>query len=517
MVATHLNSISEDQIWGRRTAALILALAIARIIALAINPVELYADESQYWVWSLHMDWGYFSKPPVIAWLIRLSTTLLGDSDFSVRLASPVLHSITAVFLYLTGRRLWDARTGFWTALIYLTIPSMWLSGLVISTDVPMMCAWSAGLYALVRLRDGGVWASAAGLGVAIGLGFLSKYAMVYFALGLGLCVVIDPLTRRALLSLRGALAMVIGLAILSPNIAWNAAHDFATISHTAANANWGGDLFHPAELFEFLASQLGVFGPAFFIVLLAMLGGAIWHFRETPVETRLLAVFILPPLLTVSIEAFISRANANWAAAAYVAASLLVAAFLLRGPAWRRGVLYASVIIHTLVPVTLAVIYANPSMVEALGRQNDTKRIRNWQITADAIAEAGMSGDSAAIVFDDRNIFHQMQRYGSALERPMMMWLRYSGAVNHAEQEWPLVDGYDEPVLIVSFRPLEVARMREDFESFEAAGTLYIPLDGDKTREFTMWRAQHYHRVTRDEAYEERWLARDAAVQDGD
>ena len=98
-----------------------------------------------------------------------------------------------------------------------------------------------------------------------------------------------------------------------------------------------------------------------------------------------------------------------------------------------------------------------------------------------------------------------------------MRMWLRYSGAVNHAEQEWPLTDGYDEPVLIVSFRPLEVARMREDFESFEPAGTLSIPLDGDKTRDFTLWRAQHYHRVTRDAAYEERWLARDAEVQAGD
>lgn len=492
--------------WQRAAGALILGVALVRILALALNPIELYADESQYWVWSLHPDWGYFSKPPMIAWLIGLTTTLFGDSDFAVRLASPILHSITAAFLFLSARKLWDARTGFWAVLIYLTIPSMFISGAVISTDVPAMCAWSAGLYALLRLRDGGSWISAAGLGLAIGLGFLSKYVLIYFVLGLGIALVIDAPTRHALLNLRGALALLIGAALLTPNILWNAANDFATVTHTAANANWGGDLFHPGELLEFLTGQLGIFGPALFIVLLAILGGIIWRFRDTPPDMRLLAAFILPPLLTVSVEAFISRAHANWAGAAYIAATLLVASFLLRGPAWRRGVLYGSVAFHTALGLFMSIVVVSPSLTEAVHLENATKRIRAWQETADAISEAGMAGDYSAVVFDDRNIFHQMQRYGSDANPPLAMWLRYSGPVNHAEQEWPLGDGHAAPILIVSHRPLEVAKMREDFDLFESAGSLTIPLDGDKTREFTLWRAQGYHRVERDAAYEVHW-----------
>ena len=503
--------------WQRATVALILCVTLVRILALALNPIELYADESQYWVWSLQLDWGYFSKPPMIAWLIRLATTLFGDSDFSVRLASPVLHSITASFLFLSARKLWDARTGFWAALIYLTIPSMFISGAVISTDVPAMCAWSAGLYALLRLRDGGGWASAVGLGVAIGLGFLSKYVMLYFVLGLGIGIVIDAPTRQALLTLRGALALLIGTALLTPNIMWNAAHDFATVTHTAANANWGGDLFHPGELVEFLAGQLGIFGPALFVVLLAILGGILWRFREALPESRLLAAFILPPLLTVSAEAFISRAHANWAGAAYVAATLLVASFLLRGPAWRRGVLYGSIAFHTALGLFMSVVVVSPSLTEAVHLENATKRIRAWQATADAIGEAGMAADYSALVFDDRNIFHQMQRYGSDTNPPLAMWLRYSGPVNHAEQECPLEDGHAAPILIVSHRPLEVAKMREDFDLFESAGSLSIPLDGDKTREFTLWRAQGYHRIERDAAYEAHWQEIDDGKRDED
>tara|TARA_R110000868_G_scaffold2384_7_gene17748 strand:- start:26495 stop:28048 length:1554 start_codon:yes stop_codon:yes gene_type:complete len=517
MVAKDLNNTPRDLLWERGALALILALGVARIIALALNPIELYADESQYWVWSRHLDWGYFSKPPVIAWLIHLTTTVFGDSDFAVRLSAPVLHTVTASFLYLSASRLWDPRTGFWTALVYLTLPSIWISGTLITTDVPMMCAWAGGLYALLRLRDGAGWASVAGLGFAIGIGFLSKYAMLYFGVGLGLAMLVDAPARRALLNLRGAVALAIGLAMLAPNIAWNAAHEFATVSHTVANANWGGDLFHPLELLDFLYGQWGMFGPFLFCLLVLVLGGIVRHWREQTATTRLLSLFILPPLVTVSIEAFISRAHANWAAGTYVAATLLIVAFLLRGPSWRRLYMYGSVGFHTALGLFMTILIVNPPLVETFGLENATKRIRNWEETVDAIVEAGMADDYGAVVFDDRNIFHQTQRYGSTLDRPIEMWLRYSGAVNHAEQEWPLVDGYDEPVLIVSFRPLEVARMREDFDSFEPAGTLSIPLDGDKTRDFTLWRAQHYHRVTRDAAYEERWLARDAAVQAGD
>jgi hypothetical protein len=95
-------------------------------------------------------------------------------------------------------------------------------------------------------------------------------------------------------------------------------------------------------------------------------------------------------------------------------------------------------------------------------------------------------------------------------------MWLRYSGPVNHAEQNWPLAESFDGEILIVSERPREIPRMREDFASFTAAGEISIALDGNKTRDFTLWRASGHQRITRDEAYENRWTAVDAARDGG-
>jgi len=499
--------------WTWAALGLVFGLALLRILALALSPVALYADESQYWIWSQSFDWGYFSKPPMIAWLIAISTGLFGDTDFAIRLPAPLLHTGTALFLFATARHLWGERAGFWTACLYITLPSVWLSGAVISTDALLLCAWSGALYALLRLRDGGGWISAAGLGLAIGLGFLSKYAMIYFPVGLALGALFDARLRRAVLSLKGLLAAAIALACLAPNLAWNAEHDFATVTHTAANANWGGDLFHPGEMMEFIYEQIGVFGPVFFAVLIVVLALTIRHLRTIDRTQLVLAAFTLPPLLTVTLQAFISRAHANWAASAYVAASLLVAAFLLRGPAWRRYALIGSIAFHSLIGIAGGTIVSSPALVEALGMDNATKRIRAWPETARAIEQADAAGQYVYVVFDDRNVFHQIQRYAPDMQGRLRMWLRYAGPVNHAEDVWPLPADAAGPFLIVSHRPLEVARLREDFASFEPVGELAIPLDGGRTRDFTLWRADGYQRVARDAAYEERWQAIDAEI----
>ena len=110
---------------------IVLLATSLRILVLSNQAYPLYGDEAQYWVWSRHLDWGYYSKPPLIAWLIRLGTLWLGNGEFGVRALSPFLHAGTAILLYLTGRRLYDSRVGFWTALAYASLPAVSVSSLL--------------------------------------------------------------------------------------------------------------------------------------------------------------------------------------------------------------------------------------------------------------------------------------------------------------------------------------------------------------------------------------------------
>jgi 4-amino-4-deoxy-L-arabinose transferase-like glycosyltransferase len=241
--------------WSAPQAFAVVAAAVVtvRVWALVVSPLDLHFDEAQYWVWSRTPDWGYFSKPPLIAWVIAATTAVFGNGEWAVRLAAPLLHASGAWAVFALARRAYGERAGFWAGTLWLTLPAVWLSSFVISTDAVLLPLWTIALYCFWRLKEKPSFTWAALMGLSLVLGALAKYAIVFFPLCLGLAAVWTPSARRALLCWRGATAALVALAVLAPNLIWNAQHKFETVAHTASNANLGASLFHPSELFEFV------------------------------------------------------------------------------------------------------------------------------------------------------------------------------------------------------------------------------------------------------------------------
>ena len=134
--------------WAAWTLVIIIGLGVMRLGLMILSPLNLHGDEAQYWAWAQALDWGYFTKPPMIAWVIAATTFIFGDAEWAVRLSSPLLHSVTAYLIFRTARFSFDAKTGFWAALIYLLMPAVWLSSGIVSTDVPLLLCWIIALNA---------------------------------------------------------------------------------------------------------------------------------------------------------------------------------------------------------------------------------------------------------------------------------------------------------------------------------------------------------------------------------
>src|SRR5207245_10906991 len=128
--------------------------APARPIGAAVPPAGPYPGEAQYSFRAQQPALGYYSKPPRVAWLIALTTAAFGDSEFAIRLAAPLLHAGAAGIVYAIGARLYDPRTGFWSALAYVTLPGVSFSAFLISTDAVLLVSWAAALYAFIGARD---------------------------------------------------------------------------------------------------------------------------------------------------------------------------------------------------------------------------------------------------------------------------------------------------------------------------------------------------------------------------
>ena len=80
------------------------ALLALRIAAIHFAKIDLVPDEAQYWTWSRELAFGYFSKPPMIAWVIRGISEVCGNSEACVRSASPLLYTLTSIILFFTAR-----------------------------------------------------------------------------------------------------------------------------------------------------------------------------------------------------------------------------------------------------------------------------------------------------------------------------------------------------------------------------------------------------------------------------
>lgn len=326
------------------------AIALVTLWRLALLPFDsrdLFVDEAQYWFWGRELAWGYYSKPPLIGWLMRLSTAIGGsDATFWLRAPLPLIHAATAVTVALLARSLYGDRVGGIAGIGFASLPGVAVGSLLVSTDTPMLLCFALATLALVRLGSRRSVALAVGLGLAVGVGLLAKYAMVYFPLCAALAAVVAPARRIAWRD--AAVAVGVGLAVVAPNLVWNATNQFATLHHTADNADWQAAALDPGRLAEFLVGQFGVAGLFFGGYLAALALGGVGH-------RRFLAAMSLPIFVIVSTQALISNANANWAATAHIAALLLAAAFFASRPRWLAATLALNLAITAALPVAAA------------------------------------------------------------------------------------------------------------------------------------------------------------------
>ncbi len=477
---------------GVLLASLAVLLAL-RGIALHYNSTDLFFDEAQYWSWSLEPAFGYYSKPPLIAWIIRIATETCGPSEFCVRSPAPLIHTATALIIFALAARLYDARTGFWSALVFATLPGISLSAGIISTDVPVLFCWALALYGFTGLIDSRSWWPAVVLGLALGLGLNAKYAMAYFVLCAAVYIAVAPQRRWLARDPRMYVALAMGLALIAPNLIWNASNSFATFAHTADNANWTGALANPGKALEFFGSQIGVFGPILFGAFLLVIARS---FRQRPDDPDLMLLcFAVPVLAIITVQAFLSRAHANWAAVSYVSATVLVTATMIRNLDW--GWLRGSFALHLVVLAIIATGTAVAGKVQLPGVGDPFARMLGWRELAEAasrvIDEQRRTGQPiAAVMTDDRSITATLLYYMRDKPIPVLAWRDGDRPRDHYELTRAFGKGSPEPILLVTLRR-NAGKVGQLFASAEKVAERDVPAGAGPKRSVTFFRLSGY------------------------
>ncbi|MGA8089827.1 MAG: glycosyltransferase family 39 protein [Terracidiphilus sp.] len=217
------------------TASLLPVLCIAvaaAIVHIATNGrYGFHRDELQFLSDARHLDWGFVAYPPLTPFIERISLGLFGLSLIGLRMFSVIGQAIAIVVSGLMARDLGGSRlaqvaTAFAVALSplpifeatefqYTSFAFLWW----------VLIAWFT--IRLLKTENPPWWLA---IGAAIGLGLMTKYAIVFFIAGILVGMASSP-ARRYFASKWFWAGVAIALVIFSPNILWLVRHNF--ISYT--------------------------------------------------------------------------------------------------------------------------------------------------------------------------------------------------------------------------------------------------------------------------------------------
>ena len=206
--------------------------------------------------------------------------------------------------------------------------------------------------------------------GIVIGFALLSKYAAGYFLICASLWLMSAHVSSYSKRFLCFVTLTIGSLIILSPNLIWNFDNGLVTIIHLSENANLNQPNYSFIELKKFCEAQFFVFGPLSLIFFFS----GIFKFEK---HSLFLLCFSVPILLFISIQAYIKEANANWAVAAYPAATLLVAGWL--GNSSKQTLSAITIFVNSVISITIISVVITGHLGKLTPESDPLRRVRGW------------------------------------------------------------------------------------------------------------------------------------------
>lgn len=496
--------------------ALLCAGGLIHLACLTIDStLDLSGDEAHYWEWSRRLDLAYYSKGPLVAYIIaagryflaNLSQRLMGNEVLAVRVPAILLSIGTGVGVFvLAVRTTRSSRLALAAVAIMFTIPILAAGAILMTIDAPLAFLFVWTLVALdAGLRDRRLmpWVAA---GVLIALGILAKYTML----------VIFPVLLLTLFTERGArgslrqpgpyVAAGIALLGLLPILIWNSEHGWVSFRHVAGQAGvTGGRVLDWLGPVRYLSGQAAVIGPFWFAAMLWAMG-AFWR-RPAPAAEerhdalgfRLLLSAATVPWAGFLVFSFVTKVQPNWPVVAVLPGIVLVVAWATRirrcaGTGTRRlvnGLLITAVVfggtsvvaLHRMEWFTPALAWLArrepPWNLTPVAKFDPTARLRGWAQLGREVGEVlraeHASGRAPFIMADEYQTASQIAFYCPG--QPTVYCVQSVLGNRQSQYDvWrpnPIVDGADftgRPCVYVGARKAEL---------FGAAGWSHVALPG--------------------------------------
>lgn len=366
--------------YHKKTILLIAIATLARCIIAVCT--DLGNDEVYYRMYAQQLQWNYFDHPPMVGWLIRLTTVNLWlDNELFIRLGAICSAAITTWLLYLCGKKINTPYTGFLAASLYTaTVYGSIIAGTFILPDSPQMVCWSAGLYLLLGITEYTHINQTKKrklllFGIVAGLGMLCKIHTAFIWLGFILYILLHnrQWLKEPLLYVSG----LISLALFYPVIQWNIDHHFVTYLYHGKRVSIADTGLNISTFAAFTAGQVLYTNPLLFPYLVIAVVAACKNRLPMLASQKRVLLFCSLPLLGVAVVvSFFKEVLPHWTGPAYVGLVLLTACWFSKQTFNRAkqslpiAIRLASILLVLIAALALPLIQYLPG---TLGKQTGT------------------------------------------------------------------------------------------------------------------------------------------------
>lgn len=269
---------------------------LLHVTAAAITPYEFHRDELLYFAMGTHLRLFHMDFPPMIALLSELLRHTVGVTGFSYRVLPAIAGTGVLLLALATARALGGGRVAIGLTGVAMLTGILFLRSASLFQPVVLdQLWWTLALYALLRLEQTGDRRWWYGLGLAGGLGLLTKFSIGFIGVGIATAILLTP-RRRALATPGPWVALAIVAALGAPSLAGQVALDFPVVGQMEALA---GSQLARVSWAEYLGTQPLMLGPA---VLLALAGAVAPFFAARLAAFRGVAIACITTFLLLGV-----------------------------------------------------------------------------------------------------------------------------------------------------------------------------------------------------------------------
>jgi hypothetical protein len=388
--------------------ALLIVKSIFVIWFIVSGPLGLGPDESQYWTWSQQLDWGYYSKPPGVAWQIWLGTKLFGNTVLGVRFGAVLIGFFLSLSIYFLARacKLLPL-TSFAAAIAFALTPLGMASSFLSITDGGLVLFWATVLALYCKNIDQ-PRQSYIFVALAILAGALFKWP-IYLLWPL---IIAWQLYQRKPLRSSLWIGIIISLFGLLPSVIWNSKHDWPTFRHVFATIHNPSleegttDLIR-GNFWEFIGAQAILLSPILFILLFFAAYALFKNWFRLESSLKFCGASSLVILIFYALQAIFKKMQGNWCDFVYPGIIVLIAWYCFeyapKAKKWFWSGLVLSLILITAL-LSVPILQANNIVFfrKIAFKSNPFKHNLGWKELHGALEKAGYD-PSNHFLFSDR------------------------------------------------------------------------------------------------------------------